>query len=124
MGGGGKHDTWARATAAVAGLCLGVGLVGCGQKSATETKPEPVVSTAQQDGSSGNSSAGANDGSAQAQPKVVFEPRLHQPFADATLAEPPEGWERPPDMTLSGQSVGKLYTDAMRLWDTIKFTSS
>jgi peptidyl-prolyl cis-trans isomerase B (cyclophilin B) len=54
---------------------------------------------------------------------VPLDPRLHQPFADATISEPPAEWHRPPDTTMTGKSVGKLYTDVVRTWDEIKFQS-
>jgi cyclophilin family peptidyl-prolyl cis-trans isomerase len=51
-----------------------------------------------------------------------LDPRLHEPFADATT-EPPSEWHRPPDTTLTQKSVGKLYTDVVRTWDDIHFVS-
>jgi peptidyl-prolyl cis-trans isomerase B (cyclophilin B) len=58
------------------------------------------------------------------QPQVpAAEPRLHQPFAEATTAEPPAEWQRPPDLTMAGKSVGKLYTEVVRGWDGITFTT-
>lgn len=55
------------------------------------------------------------------EPKVVLDPHLHQSFGDATIAEPPIGDLRPPETTLTGKSVGKLYENVVKLWDTIKF---
>jgi cyclophilin family peptidyl-prolyl cis-trans isomerase len=49
---------------------------------------------------------------------------LQQSFADATLAEPPEGWQRPPDMTITQKSVGKLYDEVVHLWDDIRFVDA
>jgi cyclophilin family peptidyl-prolyl cis-trans isomerase len=54
------------------------------------------------------------------QPKPL-DPFLHQSFAEATRSEPPADWQRPPELTMTGKSVGKLYTDVVRIWDTIKF---
>jgi cyclophilin family peptidyl-prolyl cis-trans isomerase len=54
---------------------------------------------------------------------LTVDPRLQRSFADATRPEPPADWQRPPDLTLTGKSVGKLYTEVVRLWDTIHFTS-
>jgi peptidyl-prolyl cis-trans isomerase B (cyclophilin B) len=51
------------------------------------------------------------------------DPRLHQSFAEATRKDPPADFERPPDLTLTGKSVGKLYTDVVRLWDGIRFAT-
>src|SRR5689334_12318464 len=52
---------------------------------------------------------------------VPVDSKLDQPFADATRAEPPDNGQRPPDLTLTGKSVGKLYMEVVRLWDTIRF---
>jgi cyclophilin family peptidyl-prolyl cis-trans isomerase len=54
---------------------------------------------------------------------VQLDPRLHQSFAEATVEEPPADWQRPPDVTITGKSIGKLYTDVVALWDQIKFTA-
>jgi peptidylprolyl isomerase len=54
---------------------------------------------------------------------IPADPRMEQSFAEATRAEPPVDGQRPPDLTLTGKSVGKLYTEVVRLWDTIRFTS-
>src|SRR5207253_10615698 len=55
---------------------------------------------------------------------VPADPRLHQAFTDAIRQEAPADWQRPPDLTLTGKSVGKLYTQVVGIWDTIRFTSS
>jgi cyclophilin family peptidyl-prolyl cis-trans isomerase len=52
---------------------------------------------------------------------LPLDPKLHQSFADATRQDPPADWQRPPDETLSGKSIGKLYTTVVGLWDTIRF---
>jgi peptidyl-prolyl cis-trans isomerase B (cyclophilin B) len=78
--------------------------VGCG-------KQEPAPN--------GNASA-APTPDAAANP----EPVLHQPFATATLSEPPGVWQRPPDLTMTGKSVGKLYTEVVRRWDETKFVNA
>jgi peptidyl-prolyl cis-trans isomerase B (cyclophilin B) len=50
-----------------------------------------------------------------------LDPRLQQPFTEATRSEPPADWQRPPDRTLAGKSVGKLYTEVVARWDSIHF---
>ncbi len=49
----------------------------------------------------------------------------HQPFAKATrrAEDPPPEMQPPPDRTISGKSVGKVYTEVVRLWDTIRFVN-
>jgi peptidyl-prolyl cis-trans isomerase B (cyclophilin B) len=59
------------------------------------------------------------------------DPRLHQPFLEAVLLEPPEGQDqlRPPDQTKAGKNVAKLYEAVVGkdgvggLWDQVKFVS-
>ncbi len=48
------------------------------------------------------------------------EDRLHQPFEKAIRPEPP-AFARPPDLTVTGKSTGKLYSEVERLWPTIRF---
>jgi peptidyl-prolyl cis-trans isomerase B (cyclophilin B) len=58
-----------------------------------------------------------------------FDPKLHQPFSEAAITEPPDGQLRPPDQTKAGKNVAKLYEAIVGkdgkggLWDQIKFTS-
>jgi cyclophilin family peptidyl-prolyl cis-trans isomerase len=54
---------------------------------------------------------------------VAVDPRLQQSFAEATRQEPPTEGQRPPDLTLTGKSVGKLYMEVVRQWETIRFTT-
>jgi cyclophilin family peptidyl-prolyl cis-trans isomerase len=85
------------------GLVIGPGLTGCGHK-------EP--------------GAQQGDGSAQGNnTEAPGDPRLRQSFAEATLADPPAGVGLPPETTVTGKSVGKLYTEVSRLWDGIRFVS-
>jgi cyclophilin family peptidyl-prolyl cis-trans isomerase len=93
-------------------LLLAASLAGC------DGHPPDVAATAK--------TAAATSPQAEAgksEPQVSSDPRLQQPFTEATRQEPPADWQRPPDLTLTGKSVGKLYTEVVRLWDTIHFTS-
>src|SRR5262249_34311204 len=40
---------------------------------------------------------------------------------EATTADPPGEWQRPPDVTMTNKSVGKLYEQVVHLWDDIRF---
>lgn len=60
------------------------------------------------------------------QVKIVLDPRLQQSFQDATLLEPPDGESRPPDQTVAGKSLGRMYEEITRpggLWDKIVFNT-
>ncbi|MCS6851874.1 MAG: peptidylprolyl isomerase [Gemmataceae bacterium] len=54
---------------------------------------------------------------------VSAEALLHQPFAEATITDPPPADQRLPDVTMTGKSVGKLFLEVTRIWDSIRFTT-
>jgi peptidyl-prolyl cis-trans isomerase B (cyclophilin B) len=54
-------------------------------------------------------------------PQAAGDPRLNQTFAEATRPDPPASAPRPPDMTATNKSVGKIYTDVVKLWKDIPF---
>src|SRR4051794_2193739 len=96
---------------------LGLGGMGCGKSSdapahtevAEESKAEiPSASTAPP-------AASPKNGESQTD-------HLHRSFLQATRKLPPPD-QRPPDRTMTGKSVGKLYSEVVRLWDTIRFTT-
>jgi peptidyl-prolyl cis-trans isomerase B (cyclophilin B) len=89
-------------------LVLAVFLAGCDQQKPTAGRTEAPESEIASKDDSGS---------------VALDPHMHQPFAEATISEPPEDWLRPPDTTMTGKSVGKLYTDVKSHWDEIRFTS-
>lgn len=113
----GRRRGWKLACLA-AGLLACAGLEGCGKERGQAEKPgtdgASAKITSAKDGSSGNvarSTAGA----------AVMQ----QAFAEATISDPPgPEWGRPPDTTMAGKSVGKLYTEVVRLWDDIHFADA
>jgi peptidyl-prolyl cis-trans isomerase B (cyclophilin B) len=50
---------------------------------------------------------------------------MHIPFAKATRGgdDPPAMCNRPPDTTVTGKPVGKLFEQVVRLWPTIRFVN-
>jgi len=109
MAGCGKIHPWATLRVCVTGLLL-VPLAACGSHkeeprttAEAPAAPEPVKTAD------------------AAPPPVALDPQLHQTFADATIAEPPIGDLRPPEITMTNKSVGKLYEDVVKRWDAIKF---
>ncbi len=83
-------------------------LIGCGQQ-----KPAQDDAATSADDASRSETASS----------IALDPRLHQPFAEATISEPPEDWHRPPDTTLTGKSVGKFYVEVKNNWEQIRFVS-
>jgi cyclophilin family peptidyl-prolyl cis-trans isomerase len=61
---------------------------------------------------------------APAKAQVPIDPRLNQTFAEATCPEPPPGEPRPPDITATNKSVGKLYIEVVRLWKEIPLATA
>jgi cyclophilin family peptidyl-prolyl cis-trans isomerase len=55
---------------------------------------------------------------------VPVDPRMQQTFAEATRQDPPADWQRPPDVTMTGKSVGKMYSDVIKSWDTYRFLNN
>jgi peptidyl-prolyl cis-trans isomerase B (cyclophilin B) len=107
---------------AVVAICIGaVGLAGCGKKPAGEAAE--AAASAPTDASTTGTSGEKAQGAAET---VWPDDRLHQHFAQAARQgeDPPEGCERPADETVTGKSVGKLYSEVQRLWDTIEFTTA
>jgi peptidyl-prolyl cis-trans isomerase B (cyclophilin B) len=92
------------------GLLVAAAVLGCHRGAPPlppqETKPEPSADAA----------------AAKAPPAI--DPRLKQTFAEATRQDPPPTAPRPPDTTVAGKSVGKLYTDVVRLWKEIPFATA
>lgn len=93
-------------------ICLALALGGCGRKDEpARVTPETTATP-----------AAANTTSTEA--SVASEsagPGLQQSFADATTQFPPLGSARPPDVTMTNKSVGKLYTEVVAHWDEVKF---
>jgi peptidyl-prolyl cis-trans isomerase B (cyclophilin B) len=97
---------------AAASLALAVFGVGCSRSS--DPGPDGEVKVERRSKEKTDSSA--------KQP-VKVEAGLHQPFAAATRQDPPYDYPPPPDVTLTGKSVGKLYTEVVRTWDSVRFAS-
>ncbi len=104
---------WTRVSGqvSVVGILLAVCIAGCEPKHPSLEATEKTTAGAPAE------VAGTGD------KPVPADPQLEQPFAKATRSEPPADWQRPPDLTLTGKSVGKLYTAVGRLWDAIHFTT-
>jgi peptidyl-prolyl cis-trans isomerase B (cyclophilin B) len=102
---------WWALAASLAGLLAGLGTSGCNREDPTSD-------------ASATAAPAANVAETVVPQKAVeIDPRLRQSFAEATRQEPPADWQRPPDQTIAGKSVGKLYTEVTKIWDSIAFVS-
>jgi peptidyl-prolyl cis-trans isomerase B (cyclophilin B) len=103
-----RQRNWLDAGIGVAAFVLALTFAGCGRQKPAQDAAVPPADDASR----------PENG-----PSVVLDPLLHQSFAEATTSEPPEDWHRPPDTTLAGKSVGKLYTEVKNNWDQIRYVS-
>ena len=55
---------------------------------------------------------------------VPVDARFAQTFAEATRQDPPADWQRPPDTTITGKSVGKIYSEVAGSWDSHRLVNS
>jgi peptidyl-prolyl cis-trans isomerase B (cyclophilin B) len=114
---------WRTGLGAIALTTSLAGLVGCGNKPAVPAVASPKAETA-----APVVSVPTAGGSTTETIAVVPWPEdaLHQSFAKATRGgdDPPALCNRPPDTTVTGKPVGKLYEDVVRLWNTIRFVDT
>ncbi len=96
---------------AVAGVLVGACALGCNKQ-----QPQPGPD-AKKDKTSPAASIPPKKQAA------AVDPRWQRPFAEATRADPPADWPPPPDVTVTGKSVGKLYTQVVATWDSVRFLS-
>jgi peptidyl-prolyl cis-trans isomerase B (cyclophilin B) len=93
-----------------AGFVL-LALAGCNRQNRdTEVEFNPNKGTSQK-------------GEAGSQAKAALDPRLHQSFKEATYPEPPDPDQRLLEKTKAGLSVGKLFLEVQKKWDSIRFVS-
>src|SRR5437588_5569190 len=83
----------------VAALFLGSALTGC-------EREQPLLGKAEE---TDQQAVTSPDGKGT----TPADPRFRQSFAEATRRDPPADWQRPPDATITGKSVGKLYTEVI-----------
>jgi peptidyl-prolyl cis-trans isomerase B (cyclophilin B) len=95
-------------------------LIGCGGK------PAVPVASPKAEPQSPAVSVPASVSAEQSADATFPDDALHQPFAKATRGgdDPPALCNRPPDMTVTGKPVGKLYEEVVRLWTTIRFVNA
>src|SRR5947209_1789670 len=99
---------------AIAGL-VGLGGAGCGKSSDGAPARTEVSETPKQDEQ-------PKPAEQTISKKPAVRDRLHRSFLEATRKLPPPD-QRPPDRTMTGKSVGKLYGEVVRLWDSIRFAA-
>jgi cyclophilin family peptidyl-prolyl cis-trans isomerase len=127
------------ASLAAAGLLLVLlGSTGCGRAdkadtaSPDSTPARPAAAPAAPEGPTAGADTKAKGADTPPSARlhlVAVDPQQHQSFPDAVILEPPGDQVRPPDVTLAGKSVGKLYQMIAGpqgkggLWDQVKFVS-
>jgi cyclophilin family peptidyl-prolyl cis-trans isomerase len=118
---------WRSALRPLAAVALAgtLGLAGCGKEPA---KPDNAQNSGGPETPGVAAVTPPRDGEAT-RPEDLGPPpndEQHLPFTKATRraedGAPPE-MQPPPDKTMAEKSVGKLYTEVVRLWDTIRFVN-
>jgi cyclophilin family peptidyl-prolyl cis-trans isomerase len=100
-------------------------LSGCGKQSDTPAQvsgtPESAPAVVNKDGTGGGSSD-KTTGAADVPPP---QDGKHEPFDKATRGgeDPPPNSNPPPDVTVSGKPVYKIYKEVVALWDSIRFVT-
>jgi cyclophilin family peptidyl-prolyl cis-trans isomerase len=118
-----KHGQRALRHLATAILIGTLGLVGCSKPSAP---PEAARQSAEPTSARSIASPSAvpadppRDNPQSPPPDDEF----HQSFTKAVRPadDPPPNVQVPPDRTISGKAVGKLYLNVVKIWDSIRFT--
>lgn len=105
----GKQGAWRAGRIGAIGLLLAAALAGCSRQKDAGGPPD------QSAGPSLTEAGAAQPGD---------ETRLHLPFGEATITDPPPADQRLPDRTLTGKSVGKLFLEVTKLWNDIRFLSA
>jgi peptidyl-prolyl cis-trans isomerase B (cyclophilin B) len=104
-------------------VAAGLALVGCNRQPGAPRNAEQTKDKE----SDGNNVAtnGGNAGEIKSGSIFAGNDPLHQPFTKATRQgeDPPAECQRPPDVTLTGKSVFKLYQQVVRQWETIRFVT-
>jgi len=104
---------------AVASL-LGLGGAGCGKSSDDPPAQTRATDTETKDETPSPAGKPTEETTSK---KPVHGDRLHRSFLEATRKLPPPD-QRPPDRTMTGKSIGKLYGEVVRVWDSIRFTAA
>jgi cyclophilin family peptidyl-prolyl cis-trans isomerase len=109
---------------AAAALVSSVGIIGCSKKPAAREAAAPNPER------SPSAVAAPIDPPANPSPDAPLPPppndEQHLPFIKAvhTADDPPPNVSIPPDKTVSGKAVGKLYVDVVKIWDSIRFVNA
>jgi cyclophilin family peptidyl-prolyl cis-trans isomerase len=108
---------------AVTVFAAALGLAGCNSKE--PAKPEDVQARENEPPKVAGVPAAGNPDPTKPDASPPPNDEQHQPFAKVTRRadDPPQEMQPPPDTTVAGKSVGKLYTEVVRLWDTIRFVN-
>jgi cyclophilin family peptidyl-prolyl cis-trans isomerase len=130
-GSSGKSQSCKHLRKLIAFACAALAL-GCGESSPpaarnAQTDADAARSAGVADAAFGrrnsiNEPSDIRPASFDTNPTLAF---LHQPFNQAIRREPPSGPNvLPPETTISGKSVGKLYVEVQKLWPAIHFADA
>ncbi len=104
------RTSWFRGLVAL-NLALALPAAGC------DSSDSPSIASSENGSPAGLNKKGPSSNAGPAMP----EDPQHQSFAKAIRAQPPAN-ALPPHKTLTGKSVGKIFTEVEKLWPEIRFT--
>ncbi len=116
-----SRPIWSPALGLTLFAAAALALIGCGKSDDPAPPDRPAAAV-------GPSAAGT----APARPKAVAalpvsRPRLQKPFKQAVLLDPPEGQQKPPDLTIAGKNTALIFEAIAGrnfeggLWDQVEY---
>jgi cyclophilin family peptidyl-prolyl cis-trans isomerase len=117
------QDTARRlAAAALMGI---LALTGCGKQSEPADQANGTPPNAPAVASNAGSNSALADKSDNAANAPLPQDGKHEPFNKATRGgdDPPANINPPPDVTVSGKAVYKIYKDVVAMWEAIRFVT-
>jgi cyclophilin family peptidyl-prolyl cis-trans isomerase len=96
-----------------------VGILGCGQTSQPPAQPKAEAPATPEQPKATN----ARETPPASPQQSARADAGQRSFSEVTRSDPPADWPPPPDVTRTGKSVGKLYTEVVKVWDSIHFVT-
>src|SRR5579871_2283447 len=113
---------WERAVRYGAAVALlgSLAMSGCSKQPASSEQGSVVPQETPAVAGTESSKPASSENKDNAAPVVVDK---HEPFAQVTRGgeDPPANSNPPPDVTVSGKPVYKIYKEVLALWDNIRF---
>ncbi|MHB1425133.1 MAG: peptidylprolyl isomerase [Gemmataceae bacterium] len=120
-----KHgESTARRLAAIALIGI-LAWTGCGKQSEPSEQGSGIPQEAPAGAATDGMNSSAADKPADPAKTPIAQDGKHEPFGKATRGgdDPPANSNPPPDVTVSGKAVYKIYKEVVGMWDGIRFVT-